>query len=156
MGKKMGIAMLLAALILSMLTVFDNQLSNLALFLDAPSFAGFALLVLAIFVFTREVFNTAPSVKAAFSDEKDLSEQNLQDALHFFKLLSKTVIYSAFIIFFIGLYGGLHMLDNIDHLFAVIAISLLPVGYAAVFNLIFTNTAIHSLQKKLSKLPKSN
>ena len=124
---------------------------NLSLvFVDFANIVSFCIVIAAVIFITGESKAYIAAINALLSKKYNISATDKDKAIRLFRLLGKSVIASAFLIFIIGLLIMLanFSLDSLDAIGPSLAMSLLSIFYGAMINLIFIYPAIYVLETR--------
>lgn len=120
-------------------------MKNLLMLVDAPSIIIIFLSILIISAVTGNYTILIRGINCVFSKKYHLTASELSLVISLFKLLEKTNLYIGICTSIVGLILAYENI-NIDFLLFKIGVSLLPIFYAALINLLFFCPACFILQ----------
>jgi flagellar motor component MotA len=122
--------------------ISGGQFDSIFDFIDVSSFLIFVFSITAMVIITNRSALFLSAVKSLFVKRHKLITEQAVQAARLFKLLRKTVWYTAVVGTMVGVVLMMRNLQDMNILAANMALSLLSVFYAALINLIFINPAI--------------
>ena len=125
----------------------------IAYVLDVPSLMPFIWVMAAIIIMTGDYKVYVKSVNAILSKKYTISNADKERAVQLYRLLSKAVLYTAFITFIIGLIMLLGQFEDISTLGPMITLSVIPPLYGAIINMVFIHPAIYILKNRENSEP---
>ena len=143
-----GIFWFKLGLVLLMLINGDWQLSSVVDFIDAGSFLLFVFAITTMVIITNQSALFLSAVKAMFFRKHRLIPELAARAVRLFKLLRKTVWYTAVLGTIVAVVLMMRNLQDMDVLAANTALSFLFPFYGVFINIIFVNPAINIFESQ--------
>jgi len=155
MRYTVGVALFFAPIIL-LLLIFGNFDARVIFeVLDFSSLLSFIIVIAVIIFLTGESKTYTKAINALLSKRYIISAVDKEKAIGLFKLIGKSVIYTAILTMIMGFVIMLGQIEDISTLGPIIAVSLLSLLYGVIINLIFVLPAIHILKNRPDPEPVS-
>ena len=143
----LGVAIMFAGFAFLML-ITGGSISQVVDFVHMPSLMPFVITLTSVIMATnsRKVFIV--SINAMLSKNYAISAADKEKSIRLYKMLGKTVTYTAIMTVMMGTMFMLMQLDDPSHLGPMISISLTSAFYGAFINLAFIYPAIYILETR--------
>jgi len=120
----------------------------ISILMDMPSLFPFVIVVIAVIIATGNRKTFIASINAILSKKYTISAANKEAAIRLYKLLGKSVTYTAAMSITAALMLMLTQLEDPSLLGPMISAALISVFYGAFINLAFIYPAIHILETR--------
>ena len=117
-------------------------------YLDAPSLMPLIVIIGATVYMTGNYKTYTKAVNAILFANYKISQADKEKAIGLYKLLGKVVVYTTLITTMIGLVLTFGMDFALYTFGAMLAVSVIPIIYGAIINLVFIYPSIHILQNR--------
>jgi flagellar motor component MotA len=151
--RVLGFLFISFGLLIVIFIAAGGNLNAMSTFVDWPSVLPLLLTVTGVIMGTGSFKTFVVGFNAAISRKYRISDEQREDAIDLFNMLSKVIYYVTAATTLIGMILTLYTLSDPAALGGKVAIMLVSLFYGAIVNLLFIQPTIYVLKKRQTEEP---